>query len=406
MDLLDYIVLRSDELTSRVLREPLPRRRAARVNEFGVRAATRVPGDMQVERAHVSDREAADILRDPATIAIARNMPLKLIEPMDIAAGALGNSWGIDAVKATQSTMTGQGVTVAVLDTGLMQNWSANAAFQNLNVKERNFTNEAAHDQHGHGTHCAGTIFGRDLNGQRIGVARQATALIGKVLGANGGTTAALFEALKWAQAEGADIISMSLGFDYPGMVAENVQRFGLPVDLASSIALEAYRANLRALDALLQMFELTEEANGRSGPLVIAAAGNESRRIQNNPIRIAPALPAASLGVVSVGALEQTQGGLGIAEFSNGTPWISAPGVQIDSVDAGSGGLRSMSGTSMACPHVAGVAALWWQREVQQKGPSLDTADDVKGLLKQHAIQVGLVVPAEAGAGLVQSPP
>ena len=89
--------------------------------------------------------------------------------------------------------------------------------------------------------------------------------------------------------------------------------------------------------------------------------AGNESDRDLNPTHEVGVALPGAAQGVVSVGALRRTTGGFVVAGFSNTFPQISAPGVDIKSAKVG-GGLVSLNGTSMACPHVAGVAALWWQ--------------------------------------------
>lgn len=131
-------------------------------------------------------------------------------------------------------------------------------------------------------------------------------------------------------------------------------------------MALEAYRNNLRMFDALMQMVRAQEKFNG--GAVIVAAAGNESRVDKDPRFKIATSLPAAAEGVISVGALEQKGGRLLEAPFSNRFPQISAPGVSIISARAG-GGLRAMSGTSMACPHVAGVAALWWHslREADQ---------------------------------------
>lgn len=355
-----------------------------------------------------NSRQVADALRDPKTVSVARSMPIKLIEPFEVAgpAAAVGDAWGIGAIRAEASAYTGKGVKVAVLDTGLMQGWQDHAAFVGKSVTQKNFTSETDHDENGHGTHCAGTIFGGDVGNRRIGVARDATPIIGKVLGRRGGTTAALLQAIQWAAQQDVDIISMSLGYDFPGMVDDGIAR-GLPGNLAASIALEAYRANLRAMDALLQLLERSTGITERSRPLVIAAAGNESSIVRETAVRIAPALPSAAHGVLSVGALGRgVNGTLEIAEFSNGIPWIAAPGVDIVSVNAKTGGLKSMSGTSMACPHVAGVAALWWERAARRHRDNLDIADLVKAAMLENADQAGLAVPEEAGAGLVQAPP
>ena len=116
------------------------------------------------------------------------------------------------------------------------------------------FTGEGDGDLQGHGTHCAGTILGRPVDGTRIGVAPGVTrALIGKVLDRNGsGGSEALFNAITWAVQQGAHVISMSLGFDFPGMVERLSGQ--MPTRLATSRALEAYRGNLRMFDALMEM--------------------------------------------------------------------------------------------------------------------------------------------------------
>jgi subtilisin family serine protease len=225
---------------------------------------------------------------------------------------------------------------------------------------QRDFSGDGDGDRQGHGTHCAGTIFGRDVNGVRIGVARGVDrALIGKVLGdTGGGDSEMIFRGMQWALTERADIISMSLGFDFPGMVAEQVAG-GWPAELATSNALEAYRGNLRMFDAIMQ---LTRARSGLgAGAIVVAAAGNESRREDDPEWRIAASLPAAAEDVISVAAIGRDGAAYAVAGFSNTMPTLSAPGVDVLSAQAG-GGLVALSGTSMACPHVAGVAALWWE--------------------------------------------
>ena len=75
----------------------------------------------------------------------------------------------VQAVRAPDSSFTGAGVVVAVLDTGIDPN---HTAFANVPLVQKNFTSEPDDDQDGHGTHCAGTIFGQDIDNYRIGVAR------------------------------------------------------------------------------------------------------------------------------------------------------------------------------------------------------------------------------------------
>lgn len=306
-------------------------------------------------RIEVDELSANDVIllaRDRRVAAMTPVMPTLLIEPVPLEASA-ASAWGIQAVGAAEAPFDGRGVPVAVLDTGID---ALHPAFQGVTLIEKDFTGSGNGDLQGHGTHCAGTIFGRDVNGQRIGVARGISrALIGKVLGNDGrGSSEALFGAMQWALAEGARVISMSLGFDFPGMVESLSAQ--MPIRVATSRVLEAYRANLRMFDTIMSLARARIPLDG--GAVVVAASGNESNR---PAFELSVSMPAAADGVISVGAVGQEGGQLRVAPFSNTMPTISGPGVAVLSAKTG-GGLKTLSGTSMATPHVAGVAALWWQ--------------------------------------------
>lgn len=376
------------------------------IENLGSRSSTRglevEPSTMKVEEAALTGTERNDLRRDPRTRAIAPIMPMKLIAPVDkqeVAATAQATAtWGVQAVRAPESSFDGSGITVAVLDTGIDPN---HPAFAGKNLVRRNFTGESDDDQNGHGTHCAGTIFGQDTNSTRIGIARNIDrALIGKVLGNQGGSSSTIAQAIQWAVNEGAHVISMSLGIDFPGYVDFLVNQQGLNINPATSIALEGYRANVNLFTELARFVE-ANNAFGQ-GTVIVAASGNESNR-PTYEIAVAP--PAAGTGIISVGALQQGSNGLSVASFSNNQVDISGPGVGVISARRG-GGLVSLSGTSMATPHAAGIAALWAQRQLSRTGR-------VDGqLLMAQLLGSGTMTPlvanAEAedvGAGLVQAP-
>jgi subtilisin family serine protease len=360
MDPATLLVLRS---AGRLLTGPLVRSRGVGLgNPAALDFAEPV-----IELETTSARGHAELLRDPRVHAVAPPIPIRLIEPRPgtrrvrandgVTAADETTAWGVAAVGANQSEFTGRGATVAVLDTGIDR---THPAFAGVQLEERDFTGTGDGDSNGHGTHCAGILFGQDVDGQRIGVAKGVKhALIGKVLDDAGtGTSEAAFRGLKWASDQGAHVISMSLGFDFPGLVRDLVDG-GWPVDLATSKALESYSGNLRMFDTLMA---LVRPVDGLTyGSVVVAAAGNESRRDLDPAYEIATSLPAAAEGVISVGAFGVSPGGLVVGPFSNSLPLVAAPGVDITSARSG-GGVSVLTGTSMASPHVAGVAALWWE--------------------------------------------
>ncbi|WP_416426446.1 S8 family serine peptidase [Pseudomonas sp. App30] len=314
------------------------------------------PAEPSLSLERIPAHALAELNAEPDVALVAPKMPTRLIAPQNSRATRHKPCWGAEAVGATASQYTGAGVSVAVLDTGID---ATHPAFAGLELLEKDFSGDGNGDVQGHGTHCAGTIFGSGL-GERIGVAPGVSrALIGKVLANDGsGSSEMVFDGLLWALDQRADIVSLSLGFDFTGMV-KTLAGNGWPVQLATSNALETYRANLRMFDALMAMTKA--RAAFGSSTLVIAAAGNESRRQTDPEYRIAASLPAAADDVLSVAAIGRDGAYYSVADFSNCFATLCAPGVDITSAWPG-GGLKTLSGTSMACPYVAGVAALWWE--------------------------------------------
>ena len=225
------------------------------------------------------------------------------------------------------------------------------------------FVGQPVQDLHGHGTHTAGTATGPQAppgSIQRYGIGFRTQIFIGKVLTNSGsGTQAQVLAGMNWAIANRCEVISMSLGAQIP------VQ----PSYTAAGAA---------ALNA---------------GCLIVAAAGNAS----NRPGVINPAgAPANSPTIMSVAALDSA---LRVASFSNGGKIdIAGPGVNVFSSWPRPTLHNTISGTSMATPHVAGCAALWAQSSAALRGAALRA--------RLIATARHLPFPAsDVGAGLVQAP-
>ncbi|MCK2212281.1 S8 family serine peptidase [Actinomadura sp. ATCC 31491] len=381
---------------------------------FEERAGFGEPGPVSlphVEVAELTKQDLAGLRRDPAVAALAPPMPTVLPEGPEATAAPLPESeagapvtWGVKAVGAPQSSRTGAGTLVAVLDTGID---ATHPAFTGMTLTEQDFTGDGPGDKNGHGTHCAGTIFGRTTEGMRIGVAPGVErALVGKVLGDDGkGSTTGIVQGLVWALEHGADLITMSIGVDFFRYWRTLADEQDLPEFLAMSRALQAYRATLRMYDALMRM-AASQAATG-PGTVVLAANGNASHRELDPDFEVGPELPAAAEGVLGVAAVRRKQSGvLAVADFSNTFAQISGPGVDVVSARAG-GGLTSKSGTSMAAPHVAGVTALWWE-ELRARADGGARAAAVTGALLMNATDKVFDDNADEedlGAGLAQAP-
>lgn len=408
--------------------------------------------DLSLETTDLSKVEIADLKRDPSILTATPDGKVNLIRPVEVnknnhkisaamqkklftsvdslppqsTPDADGCAWGIRAVGAEQSSFTGQGAVVAILDTGIDL---SHERFSGVNIVRKNFSDGSDEDVDGHGTHCAGTVFGQNIDGKpRIGVAPGIDkALIGKVLGENGGRISWIADAIQWSINEGAHIISMSLGSDvHASYLAYKNAYDSMPDEVVLSIVLDQQLNNMKFYQAVAQ-YAQAQTGEGKVGTIIVAASGNSSRRMYGDfsnktPYESPCGTPAAAEGIISVGALgtaldtiEEFQADnpaasiLLPADFSNYNNDISGPGVNI--LSSIPGGYEAFNGTSMATPHVAGVAALYVEKQLK----SLEAFNPVmlKHQLQGTATTRGVVTKnedfglsiADVGIGLVQAP-
>ncbi|MEV6242008.1 S8 family serine peptidase [Lentzea sp. NPDC051838] len=275
----------------------------------------------------------------------------------------------IGAPQAWQAGFDGKGVKVAVLDTGV-DNTHPDLATQE--IAEKNFTDSPDNaDRVGHGTHVASITAGTGAKsgGKYKGVAPGARILDGKVLGDDGsGYESGILAGIEWAVEQGADVVNMSLGGD------------DSPV--------------LDPMEILIN--KLSQE----TGTLFVIASGNFGPNSVGSPGSADQAL--------TVGAVDRDDK---LASFSSTGPRegdgaikpdITAPGVGIGAAAAGklgetqpkpADGYVTLSGTSMATPHVTGAAAILAQIHPDWRG------DQLKAALMASA-KSGAYTPFEQGAG------
>jgi len=260
--------------------------------------------------------------------------------------------WGVKRVNApgVWNTTMGEGVKVAVIDTGIDYNHPDLKAVYAGGYNAVVSTKTPLDDQ-GHGTHVSGTIAAvRDAKGV-VGIAPKVQLYAVKVLDANGsGSYSNIVDGIQWAVNNKMQVINMSLGGGS-----------GTP--------------------ALQKVMEAADKA----GVTIVCAAGNDS-----GPVNYPAKYPQA----IAVSASDSTDK---LAYFSSRGAEIAfiAPGVDVPSTYKGSA-YKTASGTSMASPHVAGLAAI-------AVAGGANTPAKVRAALKKAASSLGMK-PTEEGAGMIDA--
>lgn len=282
----------------------------------------------------------------------------------------------IGAPTAWAAGYNGKGIKVAILDTGVDP---THPDVKDVIKETKSFVpSEDFVDHHGHGTHVASTIAGSGAasSGKYKGVAPGADLLIGKVLGNDGsGADSQVIAGMQWAVQEKADIVSMSLGGADPS----------------------------DGTDPISQAVNNLSEA---SNTLFVIAAGNAGNK------KGTVSAPGAAEKALTVGAVDKSETGF-LASFSsrgplinnyNVKPEVTAPGVSITAARAAGTNLgplvgdyyTTISGTSMATPHVAGAAAILKQRHPDWTG------DHIKQVLSGTGDLNIRYTPYQQGGGRV----
>ncbi|MEV6839332.1 S8 family serine peptidase [Streptomyces sp. NPDC051133] len=279
----------------------------------------------------------------------------------------------IGAPVAWKAGYTGKGVKVAVLDTGVD---TSHPDLKDQVIESKNFSAATdATDHFGHGTHVASIVAGTGAKsgGKYKGVAPDAKILNGKVLDDGGsGDDSGILAGMEWAAAQGASVVNLSLGgYDSPGI--------------------DPLEAEVNKLSA-------------QKGILFAIAAGNDGPRSIGSP--------GSADAALTVGAVDKKDK---LADFSSTGPRVgdgaikpdvTAPGVDITAAAAKGSvidqevgekpeGYLTISGTSMATPHVAGAAAI-----LKQEHPDWSYAE-LKGALTGSA-KGGAYTPFQQGSGRI----
>lgn len=331
-------------------------------------AESQIVSRVGVAFSHISSHRPAlgSILTDKNVLAVERDQDVFLAEDSEYEVQQNSANFmestptGVSRIRAPQARsendVTGAGIKVAVLDTGIDGNHEDLSVAGGINYSGGSSSNWS--DGHSHGTHVAGTICALDNSTGVVGVAPDCDLYAVKVLDDSGvGTDSQVVAGIEWAISNGMDVINLSLG------------RRG-----TASVAYE------RAL-----------QTARNNGILVVAAAGNNGNA--DNQVLY----PASSDHTLAVAATDSSDDRAYYSSYGRQID-IAAPGGSVYST-LPNDNYGSKTGTSMSAPHVAGVAAL-----LMEKHPNL-TLEEIEILLLCGAEDVTSAgIDSETGYGLVNA--
>jgi len=323
---------------------------------------------IQATAARVPEAAIAKIMANPKVAYVEEDAATALVESLSDGTEE-DNSWGasrVGAVLLHSQGIVGQGVSIAVLDTGIDASHPELATCYRGGVNLVNPEIPAPVDDswNGHGTHVAGILAAADDGSGVVGIAPAADIYAVKVVSGSGfGDVSDLIAGLEWAIANQIDIVNISLGTKAPSLALEQACQ-------------AAYEAGL----------------------LLVAAAGNTKNE------EGAVLYPAALEQVIAVAATARDDSAVWISAVGPQVE-LAAPGGEILSTVPG-GGYAVLTGTSQAAPHVAGVAALLMAAGLQDlDGNGTTDSQDLRLRLQQTAQDLGDPgVDDTFGHGLVQA--
>lgn len=344
----------------------------------GARVSQRLPG-LHMAAMRTPKSAADSFWKDLASTKAGRSAaPSKIWLDAKVSATVTESVEQVRAPEAWEAGYTGKGVKVAVLDSGIDAD-HPDLAGRIVAAEDFTGSSSGTADRHGHGTHAASSVVGDgSASGgeRREGVAPDASLLVGKVLGDTGsGPTSGVLAGMQWAVNSGADIVTMSLG---------------APVPVCSD-----------------PLSAAVDQLSASSDTLFVVAAGNDG------PKAGTVASPGCAPSALTIAADDSA---MKIAPFSGRGPVtdrdghrylkpdMAAPGVGIVGARAAGTSLgrpiddhyTSLSGTSMATPHVAGAAAV-----LAQRSPGL-TGEQIKAHLMSTVRPDALNAPLAEGTGFL----